>query len=592
MNRRRLLTVLSLVLLAAVIGGGAFAWNHQRRQARLEAIVAQLPELADRPAELRERLAAAASSIRSGDDPGAALITLGQLAHANDLTATAEACWRLLMREQPAEGRWPYLLADLHQSAGDQTGATELLKHSVELAPTYAPAWLKLADLHLKLGQLPAAESAYRRRLVLLPEDPYARLGLVRIALQAGAAADARTHLDTLLAHTSDFAPARNLLAELLAADGDAAAAAHERARGKQAPRFREADDPWLDELIDHCFDYDRLCVRGMTDALTHHGDRGEALFKRAIQLRPQALTAHELLGNVYLDRGYGTRAAQNYETALRVADDAPTPPPTRLFVSLARAYLTAERTADAVAAARRGLANSVDSFELLHILGNALRAQGELEEAVRTLETAATRQPNHAAVQHDLALVLLDQHRIDDAVAALHRAHAADPDFPPTLALLGQIEIDSGRWQNALSYLQPLFDAQPDVPAARQQMVHVLLSAGRQAEGNGELETAGQHYRQAAEIAPANPEPHARQGLLLLGQQRFAEAIPPLETFHRLQPTGGRSALFLGQACAGAGRNADARAYFTLGAELARQAGDQRIAQQCLELLAHLKHP
>ena len=97
----------------------------------------------------------------------------------------------------------------------------------------------------------------------------------------------------------------------MLTAAGDAERAAQERLLGVDSGRFREAEDPWLDELIAWCFDYGQLCVRGTVDSLTNHGDRGKSLFERAIEIRPAALTAYELLGNSYLDLNEPARARE-----------------------------------------------------------------------------------------------------------------------------------------------------------------------------------------------------------------------------------------------------------------------------------------
>src|SRR5690606_24493873 len=96
------------------------------------------------------------------------------------------------------------------------------------------------------------AETAYRRRLNLIAGDPYARLGLARIALLAGRAEEGKQALETLVRELPDFPSAQNVYAELLARDGDLAGARRHRALGT-GRRFREAEDPWLLELRPHC---------------------------------------------------------------------------------------------------------------------------------------------------------------------------------------------------------------------------------------------------------------------------------------------------------------------------------------------------
>ncbi|WED67517.1 tetratricopeptide repeat protein [Synoicihabitans lomoniglobus] len=537
--------------------------------------------MSDFPAELAERVRAAQ---RAG-----ATAELGRLYHINGFNHAAATCWKILQANEPLEARWPYYHADTLDALGDQEAMTSLVVRALKLDPAYAPAWLKLGNIRFKQGRFDEAAAAYQQRLLLLPGDPYARVGLARISAQSGDTATARHRLESLVVDAPTFAPARNLYAEALAAAGESSAAARERLRGSQSPRFRDADDPWLDGLITDCYDYDKLCVHGMMDTLTHHGDRGLALFHRARRLRPHQLTAYELIGNVHLDQGHSDKAIEIYEAGLRQA-----PPDAAIsatyFVSLSRAYLHAARTAQAVQTARRGLTRLGDTAALHRALGNALRANHEPVAAVAALQAAVDHDPVNAAITYDLARAHIDLGQLEDAVAALHSSHQANPQYPATLALLGRVEADSGRWENALRYLRPLFDGQPDLPAAREQLSFVYLQAGLTSEQAGNLDTAESHYRHGIAVAPNQPAPLAQLGILLLRQNRGAEAVPPLENFHRLASDDARSHLLLGQAYAATDNKVQALKVLATGAEQAEISGDTRTARRCREIAARLK--
>src|SRR5262245_2213424 len=133
---------------------------------------------------------------------------------------------------------------------------TALLEQTVQQFPNYAPALLQLAELNLKTGHLDAAAGYYQKRLAFVPKDPYARLGLARIARQSGRRHEARRALEDLLNDTPKFSAGQNLFAEILAAEGDHAGASRHRLLGREAGRFREADDPWLEALQSSCYDY------------------------------------------------------------------------------------------------------------------------------------------------------------------------------------------------------------------------------------------------------------------------------------------------------------------------------------------------
>ncbi len=357
MIQPRVAIALAAGLVALGAAGAASAWIWHRRPARVAAAPPALPDVRGRPAELQERLRRAQLLASNRASRLAGVAELGRLYHANGFPVEAEACWRLLLTEQPRTARWSYYLADLRRTASDYAGMAALLARTTETAPAYAPAWLRLADLQFKNGQIADADRAYRKRLALRPGDPYARLGLARVALQQGRREDARQQLGRLVREAPEFPPAHNLYAELLAADGDAAHAARERLLGTEKGRFRDAGDPWLDELTGWCFDFEQLCVRGSRDALTNHGDRGRSAFERAIRLRPDAPGAYELLGNLYLDANEPAKARETYEEGLlRARSEQPT---AGIYVNLARAYRQLRQPAEAARVSREGLARA-----------------------------------------------------------------------------------------------------------------------------------------------------------------------------------------------------------------------------------------
>jgi len=567
----------------------ALSWRQHQLVARIQAALPALPDLSGKPAELAERLAKAQAQARSPRNRTAlaGVAELGRLYQANACVTEAETCWRLLLAAQPREARWGYYLADLRRTAGDNAEMIALMERTTRLAPDYSPAWLHLADLQLKSNQLADAERNYQQRLALLPGDPYARLGLTRVALQEGRRDQARSLVEQLVKDVPEFSSAHNLFAEMLATAGEQATASQERWLGRNTTRFREAADPWMDELSDWCYDFERLCVLGSIETQTHHRDRASALYERAIRLRPDDAGGYELLASMYLEADDPAKARDTLEGALRRL--APSKPSVILYVDLAHAYRSLKQPAEAVRVIRLGMDRLGDQYELFDGLGVALGDLGRHEEAVAALRAAVAHNPNDANSNFNLAVALLAVKKLDDAMVALHRSLALRPTFPNTLALLAQIEIDSGRWQDATKYLLPLYESHPERIEARNLMTYWHLLAGMDAEKKGDLAAAAQHFHSGMVIEPNQPELQARFGTLCLIQGRFADAIPALEAYHRLQPNNPQSALYLGQAYAATGRRDEARQVLTEGAQLADRAGNRTTAQHCREILQHL---
>lgn len=578
--------VATAALLAAVFWFVRYR-QHAETIAQLQAGLPALPAPNAMAPALAERLAKAEAQARDPRTTLSGVADLGRLYHASGFPHEAETCWRLLHRAEPKEARWCYYLADLRRVASDYDGLADLLAQTTTLAPGYAPAWLQLGDLQFKTGQIQAAQASYEKRLALVPGDPYARLGLARLALQTGDRKKAREYVEALVKDTPDFSPGHNLYAEMLAADGDTAAANKQRWLGRETTRFREADDPWLDELGAWCFNYEQLCIRGTVEYQTKHGDHGQAYFERAIQLQPANPMAYGLLGGLYLELNKPDKARDVFEEGLKQSASAK--PGVMYFVDLSRAYRELKLPVEAERVARNGLARLGREFELYDALGVALGDAGQHEEAVEALRTAVALNPDDTNSNYNLAVALLAVRRLDEAIAALKRSLALKPTFPSSLAMLAQIEIDSGRWEEAAQYLQPLYESHPEMPQARRLMGYWQLRAGMAAEKQKDPAGAEHHYREGVSIDRNQPELQVRLGTLLLLQGRFGDAVGPLEEYHRLQPENPQSSLYLGQAYAAVGRRDEARQVLTAGAAIADRLGNTQTADFCREILRQL---
>jgi predicted Zn-dependent protease len=116
--------------------------------------------------------------------------------------------------------------------------------------------------------------------------------------------------------------------------------------------------------------------------------------------------------------------------------------------------------------------------------------------------------------------------------------------------------------------------------------MVFCYQRAGAEAEQSRDFAGAEKYYRAGLAIEREHAGLQAQLGALLLIQRRFADAVAPLEVYHRLQPENPQSALFLGQAYVAVGRRAEARRILVEGVQLAEHAGNAATAQRCREIL------
>jgi tetratricopeptide (TPR) repeat protein len=585
--RRRTAGGAIIVLACALTFAGWSFWRWQQLPARVTHALPTMPALVGKPAVLHENLQHASELTRSRDTALEGVAQLGRLYQANGFNAEAEACWNLLIDEQPGVARCHYYLADLRRTASDYEAVADLLARTVKLAPDYAPAVLQLANLEFKSGRLDSAAKLYQRRLTLVPGDPYARLGLARVAMQRGQRTEARDQLVALVKDAPDFPSGHNLYAEILAADGDEKGADHHRWLGREAGRVREPEDPWLVELNDWCFDPERMRLLATIQYQTEQGDRGRQLLERAVELAPESSETHAILGDLYLKLGEYAGARDALRRAIDLAKIRPPSPQT--YVSLSHALRELKQPAAAEAAAREGLARLPNAFEIHDALGTTLGELGRPEEAIAAFQAALAAQPNDANTNFNLALVLLGVGRLDDALTHLRQSLVMQPTFPQSLVLLGEIELKMGRVESAEPHIRAAYEAHPNMPRARQLMGLWHLRMGSAAEKRRDFTAAEKHYREGAAADPDEPDLQANLGVLLMVQRRYPDALPALEAYHRLRPDVPQASLFLGQVYAHLRRLDDARRVLAEGEKLAEQANNKTTAEHCREILRSL---
>jgi HemY protein len=562
------------------------AWRHSTLPTQAQTTLPARPDLARQPAIFGELLERAEQKSKSPDTRLEGVAELGRLYHANGFVAEAAACWRYLRSQQPNEARWSYYLADLSRATSDQAAMTEMLQETLKLAPDYASARLQLANVQFKSGETAEAERNYRLRLEAMPQDPYSRLGLARLALQKGRMDAARAQLESVLKDTPHFSTAHNLYAEILAAAGDSGGADRHRWLGRETLRYRDAGDPWLDELQAWCYDYERLCVLGTIELHSEQHDRAKAYLERAIQADPGRSDAYELLASVYLKNTDAARARELLENALPRLNGARAP---GIFTSLSLAYRRLKQPAEAIRVAETGLEKLGQQPELLDALGQALADSGKHEEALNAWHAALARNPGDAGINYNLARSYLTLRRLDDALDALDRSLTLQPSFLPTLLLRGEIELEAGHLDRAENYLVTAFEAHPEEPQARRLLAAWHLRSGIAAESKQDPARAERHYQDGLALEERHPDLLVRLGRFYVVNARYADAIEPLESYHQQQPDDAPGCLFLGQAYAASNQREKAREILTKGIQLAESSGNTTIAQHCRAILQRL---
>ncbi|MFQ5793166.1 MAG: tetratricopeptide repeat protein, partial [Acidobacteriota bacterium] len=227
---------------------------------------------------------------------------------------------------------------------------------------------------------------------------------------------------------------------------------------------------------------------------------------------------------------GWGARtAARNREWAsnetLFRSTVVSSPASARSHFLLGTAWMDKEDFPEAAASFRRGLAIAPGHADGWASLGESLLLAKDFAGAEAAFREASRLDPTNAAFQHRLATSLYNMGRLEEALPAAHRA----------------LELD------------------PDAAESRSLLSHLIVAAGRERVGEGDLDAAMDLFKRSFEIQP-NTGAANDIGVALAMQGTLAEA----ERWHlralELDPEDATAVHYLGMIAERRGQMGEAR--------------------------------
>ena len=211
---------------------------------------------------------------------------------------------------------------------------------------------------------------------------------------------------------------------------------------------------------------------------------------KHALELDPELIPAHRLLGYALLAQGYAAEAVPHLEKAKEQA-----------------------------------------------ALGIAQTQTGQLSEAVGNLQAAVAKRPNDPDLLYYLgrASGLLSKQNIDAMIGAY-------PDSPRAHQAMGENYFVLRQMPQAEREFREALKLQPNLP-------EVHLELGMVYAGSSQWDKAEEEFRAQAKLQPGNAEAAYRLGSALLQQGKVREARQELERANRLLPDMPETLYSLGKA-------------------------------------------
>ncbi len=467
---------LILVVAGVVVVAGAAWWTI--RAGQQQAMVASsLPSASSQTgssAVLGDKLAEARRRARSRWTAAKGLVELSRLYHANGFLAEATQCYEGLEKLSPQEPRWQHLHATILAGFGEIEPAIALWRRVIELAPDYLPARLRLGDCLLKTNHADEAAAVYSEVLKRDATNAYAQLGLARIDFEAARWDQARTRLETVVSQTN-YSLGYDLIVSLYEKIGEHARAEAIRGSARASGAYRDAPDPWVDQLMDFCFDPYRLSLVAGVAGQTGDLPGAKRLLERAADLAPEDVSVCFQLGGV-------AEAARDFPTAMaqyeRCTILAPDFADGWVHLSLLQA-----QTGQAAAAERTlatGLARCPDSPGLHLQRARNLQAAGRTFEAIGEFQTSIRLRPNEPDAYVDLGNLYIQAGNEAEGIRMMRLAYEADPGHPMALIVLALTSINANDEAAARQWLARVANQPRVQPQFRQQ----LLNGYRQAFG------------------------------------------------------------------------------------------------------------
>ncbi len=210
----------------------------------------------------------------------------------------------------------------------------------------------------------------------------------------------------------------------------------------------------------------------------------------------------------------------------------------------------------EAIAYFKNALACQPDLIEAVTNLAVTQHQIGDLPEAARYYQRSLEIDPNCAQTQNNLGILLQAQGNTTEAISCFQKAIALNPLYVKALNNVGALLQQQGELPSAIACFQQAL-------SATSNYVPGLVNLGVAMQAKGQPEEAKRFYQQSIELEPDNPNGHYYLGSLYLELHQFEEAIVHLEQATILQPDYVEALNNLGSALEGVGDIKRAISYY-----------------------------
>jgi tetratricopeptide (TPR) repeat protein len=375
-----------------------------------------------------------------------------------------------VLHDQPELATVHFLLGQSYLLTGENNLATESFEHAVALYPGQVDARRSLAALDSQSGRHQQARARLDELLQQRPDDVVALNMLMMLNLVTKNWPEAEHTVQRLHAVSNDSAVAFMAEGRLREAQRqyDKASSAYERATAL-APN----DPATLLSLV-------------KLDVAQDHADRAKIRLEAMLDMRPDHVFAHGLLGEVLALSGHPQEADIQFREASRVNPKWIEP-----WLAWGELWLAQKRPDQAIQVIQAGLKANPDSEELHMLLASAYSNGGQIDPAITAYGAALRLNPRNVLAANNLAVLLVD-YKGDSQ--NLQKAFALSRDFekeaphPLFLDTLGWVHLKMGQQEDAIRLMKHAVAKSPEIPTLNYHLGMAFYQSGRKTEARAYL--------------------------------------------------------------------------------------------------------
>jgi len=194
--------------------------------------------------------------------------------------------------------------------------------------------------------------------------------------------------------------------------------------------------------------------------------------------------------------------------------------------------------------------------------LGNALSAEGKIEEAISHYKMAIKLKPDYAAAHYNLGNALVAERKNEEAISHYKMAIELKPNYVAAHYNLGIALVAEGKIEEAISHYKMAIKLSPDYAEAYNNLGAVLFAERKNEE-------AISHYKMAIKINPDSAKAHYNLGIALVAKQKIEEAISHYKMAIKANPDYAKAHNNLGNALQMEGNNSEAISHYKMAIKL-----------------------